>query len=173
MKQLKLKGKHGNGKFALLDDEDYEYINKFSWICSKNKHNFYLARQGNKNDLCAGMYKKTIFMHRVILNQLKGTIVDHIDGNGLNNQKSNLRIVTPSQNMMNRRKNKNTASDYKGVSLNKRKLRGKPYSWMSTISINNKKMTIGRYDSQIEAAKAYDKKAKELFGEFAKLNFPV
>ena len=105
-------------------------------------------------------------MHRFILNAPKGQYVDHRDRNGLNNQKRNLRFCTQSQNMMNLKSSTGT-SKYKGVSWNIKYKR-----WQSHIRLNYKLKNLGSYNSEIEAALAYDHAARELFGEFARLNFP-
>ena len=107
-------------------------------------------------------------MHREILGITDPKInVDHLDGDGLNNQRSNLRVCTDSQNGANRGKQKNNKSGYKGVHWNK-----KTKKWAAQIQYHKKVLNLGYYSDIIEAAKAYDKKALELFGEFARLNFP-
>ena len=106
-------------------------------------------------------------MHRAILNAPKGLLVDHIDGNGLNNRKSNLRLCTFAQNAHNSRPRRNSSSRYKGVCWHKLKKK-----WTVSIYKGGKRTYLGYYDDEIEAALAYDRKAEELFGEFAYLNFP-
>ncbi len=105
-------------------------------------------------------------MHRVIMNPPDDMVVDHIDSNGLNNRRTNLRVCTLLQNSYNRKTIK-ASSQYKGVRWNKRKKR-----WVSSISPNGKFILIGYFKDELTAAKAYDEKAKEFFGEFAYLNFP-
>ncbi len=105
-------------------------------------------------------------MHRAILNAPKGLLVDHIDGNGLNNRKSNLRLCTFAQNAHNSRPRRNSSSRYKGVCWHKVKKK-----WTVSIYKGGKRTYLGYYDDEIEAALAYDRKATELFGEFAYLNF--
>lgn len=107
-----------------------------------------------------------MYMHRFITNCPFGMEIDHRDGNKLNNQKCNLRICTPTQNKRNIKKQSNNKAGYKGVSYF-----GNKYI-RATISINRKQIHLGFFPDLITAAKAYDKKAKELFGEFAYLNFP-
>jgi len=103
-------------------------------------------------------------MHNLIM----GTkLVDHKNGNGLDNQKNNLRNCTNQQNHMNRRPKKNCTSKFKGVCRFKKDLK-----WTAVIKFNRKQIYIGIFGNEEDAAKAYDKKAKELFGEFAYLNFP-
>jgi len=97
----------------------------------------------------------------------KGMVVDHLDGNSLNNRKSNLRVCTVSQNHQNRRWTYGS-SRYKGVWWNK-----KMKKWVAGITLKRKYIFIGHFADEVAAAKAYDRKAAELFGEFAYLNFPV
>ena len=111
-------------------------------------------------------------MHRKILGLKKGDgkIVDHINGNSLDNRKANLRICTQSQNMINRIKQKNNKSGYIGVCLYKGNSINK---WRASIMQNKKQISIGYFDNKIDAAKARDTKALELYGEYATLNFPM
>lgn len=94
--------------------------------------------------------------------------VDHIDGNTFNNQKNNLRIATATQNAQNRKRFKNNNSIFKGVSRPGRREIG----WRARITINKNTITLGRFDDEISAARAYDEAARQHFGEFARLNFP-
>lgn len=158
MKQIKLT----QGQFALVDDEDFEYLNQFDWGAVKGHNTYYAKKSGYDKGK-----KPQIKMHRLILKITDSkTLVDHKDGNGLNNQKNNLRSSNKSQNGINRGPQKNGTSQYKGVSWI-----AKSNKWMAKITINRKQIYIGCFSDIIECAKAYDKKAKELFGEFAYLNF--
>lgn len=161
MKEIKLT----QGKVALVDDEDFEYLNQFKWCAVISKNTFYAIRSGSKK---RGEEPRTnIKMHRAILKLTNPkNICDHKDNNGLNNQKSNLRIATPLQNQMNSTPRKNAISKYKGVTFKKSKNR-----WEARIMLNGKNINIGTFKDEIECAKAYDKKAKELFKEFAYINF--
>jgi len=105
-------------------------------------------------------------MHRLLIHAPKGMEVDHINGNGLDNRICNLRICTRSQNQINKGLQKNNTTGYKGVSFIK-----KHRKYRATIRINGKSMYLGEFESAKGAAFAYDNKAKELFGNFAKLNF--
>lgn len=156
MKEIKL----SQGFVTQVDDEDYDYLNQWKWYAKNGGVTYYAARKLH--------YKPYMLMHRVILNTPPNLQVDHIDHNGLNNQKSNLRNCTQSQNNMNSRTFKKKASKYRGVSCPKI---GNRYYIYSHITINNKTIHLGSFKTEIEAAIAYDKKAKELFGEFANLNF--
>lgn len=153
MKEIKLT----QNKIALVDDEDFDFLNQFKWFAHKVRHVYYADR--DQDD-------KTIRMHRVLLNITDKNIhVDHIDGNGLNNQKSNLRISSPKENNRNRRLNKNNSSGYKGVSFDK-----KSKKWVAYIKINYKHITLGRFDTKETAAKAYNDAALLYHKEFAKIN---
>jgi len=144
-----------HGYFALVDDDDYEELSKHKW----HYHEGYACRN---SDLINGR-RKTLRMHREIIHAPQGIGTDHIDGNKLNNQKSNLRTATQSQNNANTSARNNT-SKYKGVSIRNN-------HWRSQIRFNGKTKSLGTYRTEEEAAKAYDVKAKELFGEYARLNF--
>jgi len=146
------------GKYvALVDDEDFEYLNQFKWCAMKGRSSFYAVR---KIGIIGKKHNQS--MHVEILN---GKGIDHIDHNGLNNQKSNLRLCSQSENCMNTKKRENTSSIYKGVSFH-----NCTKKWLAQISINGRHIHIGLFVSEIEAAKAYNKKAIELFCEFANLN---
>jgi hypothetical protein len=146
------------GGFAIVDADDYERLVKYKWYC------YYL---GSSSYAYRTVGNTRILMHREILNAPKGMVVDHKDGNGLNNRKRNLRLCTPTQNLLNRRPTLGSSSKYKGVCRDKSRRR-----WLARIGFNNKDIHLGRFDNEIEAAKAYDRMAKKLFGEFAYLNFP-
>jgi len=136
---------------VLIDDEDYENLSKLSW-----RLNAYGYVTAYKN-------YKTVFMHREIVDCPSGMQVDHINGNKLDNRKSNLRIVTQQQNLMNKGVYKNNKTGFKGVC--------KDFGKYKATKKDNKKIHIGVYKTPEEAAKAYDKAAIKLFGEFAKTNF--
>lgn len=161
MKEIQLT----QGKVALVDDEDFERVNLFKWHALKKDNNYYASRH-----IPIGKTRKTTFIHQLVMNvdilSKEDIEIDHIDGNGLNNQKYNLRACTHSQNLMNSKKRINSSSKYKGVGWHK--LRKK---YRARIRLNGIQYHLGLFDSDIDAAKAYDNKAKELFGEFAKLNF--
>lgn len=155
MKEIKL-SQHGKNRglyVALVDDDDFDYLNQFKWQVQANKYGLYAKRHMN------GL---TIRMHWDIMG---GKLIDHIDGNGLNNQRNNLRFCTHSQNAMNKKSDKNTTSKYKGVCWYKTRS-----VWVGQIGINGKSTCLGYFTDEIEAAKAYDREAKILFGEFARLN---
>lgn len=155
--------KLSNGKFACVDDEDYERINKHKWC----EATFGYAACGIRIDKNKQIHPK---MHRMVMNDPKGLEVDHINHDPLDNRKENLRIVTRSQNQMNQKKSKlkGSTSKYKGVSYsNCPKHHKKP--WIMQI-VHNYKKTAKSCETEIEAALLYNKFAKEFFGEFALLN---
>lgn len=142
------------GKVALVDDEDFEYLNQWRWSAARYSDNIYYAASRVKG--------KSITMHRLLMNSDKQRQVDHKDGNGLNNQKSNLRFANYSQNGSNRRAW--GSSCFLGVNID----RGKIYA---RITLNGQTLYLGRFKTEEDAARAYDRKAKELHGDFACLNF--
>lgn len=135
----------------------YEVANKFSW-CLKKKSKILMYAYANIGDV-------VIYLHHLVLPPTKNTLIDHINGNGLDNQRINLRIATNSQNLANRGLNKNNSSGYKGVSFNKRK-----NQWRAYITCKGICKHLGYYTSKERAAKEYNRVAFEAFGEFAKLN---
>jgi len=146
------------GKFAIVDAEDYDRLSQYKWCAAKDRELFY-AHQGSNGT--------TVSMHREIMHAPKGVICDHTDQNGLDNRKSNLRLCTSAQNQYNKRPKKGCASRYKGVVLRRDCKR-----WRAQIGYHRKRIHLGDFDNQMEAAMAYDDKAAELFGEFAWLNSP-
>ena len=145
----------GNGLFAILDDTDYEEISKHKWYVSRHGPTIYAICRKRGG---------IVYMHRMIMRPRKGYIVDHIDGNGLNNRRCNLRVCTPRQNQANRRPRGGT-SRFVGV----RRSRDK---WDAGLHWRGKYVYLGLFEDEVEAAKARDRKAYELHGEYAYLNFP-
>ncbi len=157
------------GKFAIVDDEDYEWLNQYKWSAHKTKYGGFMAIRTSKRP-----QRKMIYMHRQIMNCPKEMDVDHQNHNTLNNLKSNLRICTRSQNCQNSKICKNNSSGYKGVTwFNQRKYKDKKYKgkWRAQITHNNKNFHLGLFNNKTDAAKAYDIAAIKYFGEFANLNF--
>lgn len=148
-------------KTALVDDANYEWLNQFKWYAHKD-HGSYYAR--------CSINSSCLLMHREIMGlSLKdGKQLDHIDNNGLNNQRSNLRICTTRQNQFNRKPVKGATSQFKGVTWH---LRDK--KWYVQIGYNGKNNYLGVSDNEVQAAKMYDRAAIKYFGEFAYLNFPT
>ncbi len=152
------------GKFALVDDGDCKWLSQWKWSAQKSNRKWYAIRSLYKD----GNKIATIRMHREILNTPKGREVDHINHNGLDNQRCNLRVCTHQQNMQNQRENRNTSSRFKGIYFEKA-CSNRP--WRAQLRHNNTTHHLGDFTDEIDAAKAYDRKAIELFGEFACTNF--
>ena len=147
MKEIKLT----KGKVALVDDEDFEYLNQWKWQCSKG----YATRHVRKNN--KHTYPR---MHRILLNVPDGMLTDHINHNKLDNRKCNLRICSNSQNIANSRRRKDNNSGYKGVYFDRKK-------WRASIRCNGVLIHLGMFDDKESAFRSYVNKARELFGEFA------
>lgn len=145
------------GQVALIDNEDYDLVRQYKWYVFKHRNTYYAASKNKE--------LKTVRMHRLIINAPYGKQVDHINGNGLDNRKENLRLVDNNQNQWNRH-NISGKSKYKGVHWNKANKK-----WHSQIRVYGKRLHLGYFKDEIEAARAYDKAAKDNFGEYAKLNF--
>jgi hypothetical protein len=160
MKRIELGGERGKGKFLLVDDSDFSMFNFFSW--SSDGHGYGQAHVPKSGKNC----QETILAHHLILESAKDKVIDHINGDKLDCRRENLRLVTQSQNLTNSKKRKNAFSKYKGVSWYKR-----DKNWSAYFHIDYKKIHIGYFKSEIEAAEAYDLKAKQFFGQYARLNF--
>ncbi|MBN1359185.1 MAG: HNH endonuclease [Sedimentisphaerales bacterium] len=143
------------GQYALVDASDYEWLSQYTWrVCGTG----YAARAGKGRE---------IYMHREIMDAPEGKCVDHIDGNRRNNCRANLRLCTRGQNMRNQKKHAGATSRFKGVYFYKRI--GK---WAAALHFKGQRFWLGSFVDEVEAARTYDAKAVELFGEFARLNFP-
>lgn len=147
------------GKFAIVDEEDYSFLMQWKWCYSK------AGKCGTYGYATRRLNKSKIKMHRVILNTPQGMDVDHINHNELDNRRCNLRNCTRKENSHNRKSHVNNTSGYKGVSWNK-----KNKKWRADIGIENKKVYLSLFQNKIEAAEAYNKAAIKIFGEFALLN---
>lgn len=145
--------------FAIVDDEDFERVNQYTWSVNVTKTNTYARRY----DYSSGV-RVEVKMHKFILG-VSDDIVDHKNNDGLHNYKSNLRIATKQQNNFNCRNRIGCSSRFKGVSWHKGI--GKFFAY---IGHNYKRINIGYFTDEVEAAMAYNRKAIELFGEFARLN---
>ena len=149
------------GKFTIVDDEDWGEISKYKWSVEKGPYTCYAVRAIYSN----GKWT-TMRLHRQLLNAKAGEEVDHIDHNGLNNTRNNLRACTRSQNHGNQRLRKNCSSQFKGVCWHK-----VARKWVAYIMLNSNQMHLGLYVDEIVAAKVYDKAAIKYFGEFAHTHF--
>lgn len=151
------------GKVTLVDDADYEWLSRFKWkllIPNKRNHNLYAYRQVCKNGKVSN-----IWMHREILGTPEGFDTDHINHDGLDNRRANLRIATIPQNHWNQRHIKKTNSGFKGVHWSKTNKQ-----WIARICLNGKRLFLGGFRDRIEAAKAYNEAAIKFCGGFARLN---
>lgn len=151
------------GLVATIDEQD-AHLAKSKWNVLPSKGSgFYAKRAPTKEERARGL--NNVLLHRVILDAPAGVDVDHINGDGLDNRRANLRLATESENLRNQGKHKNNKSGYKGVHLYKGK-------WVAQIQHHGRHHHLGVYDDPVEAARAYDKAANELHGTFAKPNFP-
>ena len=148
-------------KVALVDAADYERVSRYRWCASRVGHQWYAQRRYRGT---------TIRMHQFIMNPPKGMIVDHANGNGLDNRRDNLRLCTKLENAWNhgRRKEEGAGSQYIGVYPCQRP----PGKWCIKVQCDGEVTNLGSFDTDIEAARARDRKALELHGEYAWLNFP-
>jgi len=179
------------GKYAIVDPQDYPRLSKYKWYASRNKHTFYAVRNRWSKNYSS---KLKVKMHREILENLSlasttqnpvlspvegsklttqnchrnicdGFVIDHINHNGLDNRNANLRLATFAQNARNSRRRRNR-SGYKGVCFTKDKGKYRAVIWH-----DNTRIHLGYFDSSISAALEYDRAAKKYHGDFAVLNF--
>lgn len=142
----------GHGQFAIVDDEDYEAVSRYKWHTMANSTGSHI-------------YAATkLRMHRLILDAPPGYMVDHINGDTLDNRRSNLRLCTNSQNQQNT-PSRGGSSQYKGVSF-----QVKSGKWIAAFQYNGIRYYCGMWDSEEDAAKAVDKKRGEVCGDFASKN---
>ena len=156
MKRIQL----SQGKYALVDDADFEVVSKYRWHAYKHRNTWYAKRNVREHE---GINRKTEFMHKLITGYAQ---TDHENGDGLDNRRANLRDATDQQNRMNMRKStKPKSSVFKGVHWLRSTGR-----WHAEIKLNGRKHHLGFFDDEVVAAAAYNQAASELFGEFALLN---
>ena len=144
----------GDGYYAYVDEADYEWLSRWKW----HMQGGYAIRYEKK---------KLIYMHRQIMQPPPGKIVDHKNRNRLDNTRANLRVCTHQENTQNAAKIQGTYSRFKGVSYRKERDR-----YFAQIYYNNEQFYLGLFEKEVDAARAYDRNAVELFGEFACVNFP-
>lgn len=145
------------GYVTMVSVEDADLLRQRAWSSENNRKKKTIYVRSNSNKL-----------HRIIMGDPNGMIVDHENGNGLDNQRRNLRICTVQQNAQNAPRHKDGSSRFKGVCWDEK--RGK---WVVQVCLDYKRKTLGSFDCEIEAAKIYDAFAIDNFGEFARLNFPT
>jgi hypothetical protein len=151
------------GYVTIVNDADYEELSKHEWYAKVSPSTVYAARSVRIN----GVWK-TVRMHREIVGAKPGEEVDHINHNGLDNRRENLRICSRFQNQGNQRRRQEASSQYKGVHWKKAAGR-----WRAQISHNGSRRHLGYFTDEVEAAKAYDEAALSQWGEYAKTNFTL
>ncbi|RAK52107.1 AP2/ERF family transcription factor [Phenylobacterium deserti] len=149
------------GKVAIVDDADFDWLSQWKWMCSNGGR----AVRGPRGEERYPKRHRLIMMHRQLLQAPDGLEVDHIDGDPLNNQRSNLRLCTHQQNMKNR-------SGYRSDKLKGAFFNRSIGRWQAVIVCDGRRHYLGTFGAELDAALAYDKAARELHGAFARLNFP-
>jgi len=149
------------GKIALIDDEDYARLNQHRWFAHRNRYGDFYAVRTAKGERKG----KIIRMHREVLRAPTGQVVDHINHNGLDNRKDNLRLCSHAQNLANQKPQNGCSSEFKAVSWDRQRKK-----WHAYIHVNSKRKHIGRFENEMMAAIAYDRAAIAYFGEFACTN---
>ncbi|MBW3569683.1 MAG: HNH endonuclease [Gemmatimonadetes bacterium] len=150
------------GGFAIVDADDFERVNRHHWYrLASGRGHFYAVRMARK----PGGGKTMIRMHREVLRAAPGSLVDHRNHDGLDNRKENLRVCSHVENGQNRKPDKvGSASAYKGVQVS----RGR---WRARIVVDGRQVSLGSFETQEAAARAYDAAALQYFGEYAYTNF--
>ena len=154
----------GEGKFTIVEPVDFYQVNRFNWCAKENGPRTYAVR------LVADLHNRTkiISMHREIMGAPAGMLVDHRNRDTLDNRRENLRLATHSQNQFNKGKtSRKTTSRFIGVFFEKQSGR-----WVARTTVEGKRIWLGRFDDETEAARAYDRAAREYHKEFAQFNFP-
>ena len=150
--------------FAIVDDEDFEPLSRFNWRVSESKLKRTLIKYAVRSKWINGK-STTICMHREIMRPPDSMNIDHKNGDGLDNQKDNLRLANDSQNLANSRKRRSCSSKYKGVCWHKWNKK-----WCARTRVNGLLIHLGHFNDELSAAIAYDRAAEKYFGEFALTN---
>ena len=153
-------------RYAKVDPADYYRLRKYEWVAQKIGRRCYARRRIAGGKKSRG---SLVYLHQEIIKVPKGMVVDHINNDGMDDRSANLRAATPAQNMRNRKKyDRNCSSKYKGIHWYKQ------YSkWSASIRFENKRIFLGYFKDEVEAARAYDAAARKYHKEFAVLNFPT
>jgi len=147
------------GKFAIVDSEDFEWLNHWKWHAAKS------GNYAGREEAIGGGKSRFILLHRLIMGAIGKVQVDHKNGNGLDNRKENLRLCSNKDNQRNHKLLVTNTSGFNGVSWNKDRKK-----WEACISVDHKTKHLGCFHDKLEAAKSYNKAAIIYFGEFARLN---
>ncbi len=148
------------GLHAIVDTDDYEWLSQYKWYAGRPTRAGKIYARRNMSG------RGIILMHRQIMHAPKGMVVDHINGNSLDNRRCNLRLCTQTENIQNSRQREGTQSGFKGVHPAGNK-------WAAKITHKGQVYHLGTFDDVVQAAKARDRKATELYGPYAWLNFPL
>lgn len=152
------------GRYAIVDKDDFEELSRHIWYCGGDG---YAARRETTYDESGVRMTRIVKMHRIIINAPNDVEVDHINRNRIDNRRSNLRLCTRSENATNRARQANSHGRFKGITFAKN-----ANLWRARIHVHGKTIQLGYFQSDIDAARAYDRAAIQYFGEFALLNFP-
>ncbi len=158
------------GMVAVVDEADYDLLSRYRWTAVRARCTTTLFYARGRPRGVGSSRVPEVYMHRLVLNATARQQVDHQNGNGLDNRRSNIRIATASQNSANRPVGVHSRSGLKGVW----RITGKGYrrEWRAVLTVNGRKHYLGHFATAEEAARAYDRKATEVFGVFARPNFP-
>lgn len=149
------------GRTVLFDEEDSHYLAPVAWTVRTSGATGYVQRCIYQD----GKYVGVELLHRLVTGCPSGMVVDHINGDGLDNRKANLRVCTPAENLRNRKMHSNNRSGFKGVCFD---LSSTVRPWRAKINVNGRRISLGRYSSAEEAHEAYQVAAKQYHGEFAR-----
>lgn len=167
MKKILMK----SGDVAFVDDKDYDCVSRYSWSAAGNRYARAVVYDTGKRDKNGHLKQRVIKMHRLILGAKENEFVDHINGNGFDNRRENLRLCTMQQNSCNQKRRSDNKSGYRGViemvgeAHKKRKKK-----WLSYITHNGKRVYGGYFHTKEEAAEKFNEMAVRYHGEFANLN---
>lgn len=147
-----------HGLRTLVDDRDFRSLSSHKWYVSRNGY-VYRPTERHENGKAI---KSADYLHRVVMGAPSGMVVDHINGNKLDNRKSNLKVVTQSENNMNAKMTSRNTSGIRGVSWSKHYQR-----WVPRIAVRGKEIYLGRYKTKEEAARVYEQASREYHGEYS------